>query len=291
MNNRIALGTVQFGLPYGIANASGQVDKATAKTILQLAREEGVDTLDTAVSYGVSEEYLGNVGVDGWKVITKLPEVPEERLIKVACWIKEQLRGSLDRLKVSKLSGLLLHRPSQLLGTNGKVIWESLQNLKKDGLVDKIGYSIYDPKELEPLWESFKPDIVQASYNIVDQRLKASGWLEKLHVNHVEVHVRSVFLQGLLLMNKEQRPEKFNRWNVLWKTWEQWLREQQLTPLEACLGFVISDVNIDRVVVGVDSLLQLKQIIDSLDKEISQIPPQLIITDQNLVNPSNWSNL
>jgi len=287
---KLALGTVQFGLPYGVANTDGQVTENTAKQILHRAKEAGINTLDTAIGYGNSEQCLGNVGVDDWRIITKLPAVPEECSC-VRDWVSEQFKGSLGRLGVNHVTGLMLHRPKQLLESNGQDLWTTMQTLKEKGLVEKIGFSIYEPAELDQLWLDFQPDIIQAPYNILDQRLKTSGWLQKLNEHGVEVHVRSIFLQGLLLMKKKQRPEKFNRWNSLWETWDQWMAEQQLTPLEACLGFAITEATIDRVVVGVDNLLQLGQILESLTKELSQIPQELIVTDQNLINPSSWNDL
>lgn len=287
---KLALGTVQFGLPYGVANTGGQVPEDTAKQILKHAREAGIDTLDTAIAYGVSEQCLGNVGVEGWRVITKLPAIPEE-CSDVTDWVNGQFKKSLSRLGVNHVTGFMLHRPGQLLEPFGQELWSAMQALKDKGLIEKIGFSIYEPAELDQLWKQFQPEIIQMPYNILDQRLKTSGWLQKLHEHGVEVHVRSIFLQGLLLMSKEQRPEKFKRWNTLWEAWDQWLEEQKITPLEACLGFAIAETAIDHVVVGVDSLPQLEQSLDSLTKEPGQIPQELIINDQNLINPSNWEKL
>jgi aryl-alcohol dehydrogenase-like predicted oxidoreductase len=287
---KLALGTVQFGLPYGVANKSGQVTEDTAKRILEHAREADIDTLDTAIDYGDSEQCLGNVGVECWSVVTKLPAVPEE-CPDVIDWVNEQINGSLSRLGLNHITSLMLHRPRQLIESVGQELWSAMQTLKDKGIIEKIGFSIYEPTGLDQVWENFQPDIIQAPYNILDQRLKTSGWLQKLHEHGVEVHVRSVFLQGLLLMSKEQRPKKFSHWSTMWAAWDQWLVEQKFTPLEACLGFALAEPAIDRVVVGVDSLSQLEQILDSLTKEPSQIPHELIVTDQNLLNPSNWNNL
>lgn len=287
---KIALGTVQFGQFYGVANTDGQVTEEIAKEILFRAKGAGINTLDTAIAYGDSEQCLGSLGVEGWRIVTKLPAIPEECL-DITAWVNEQFKASLGRLGVSQVASLMLHCPQQLLEPSGQELWLAMEALKNNGLVEKIGFSIYEPSELDQLWTKFQPDIIQAPYNILDQRLKRSGWLKKLHEHGVEVHIRSVFLQGLLLMSKEQRPEKFKRWSSLWKTWDQWLTKKQLTPLEACLGFAISETAIDRVVVGVDSLIQWEQILQCSIKEFSQISEEFIITDQNLINPSNWNNL
>ena len=293
ITSRLALGTAQFGLNYGIANTNGQIAESAIRQILNNATLADINTLDTAMDYGYSEEYLGNAGVSGWNVITKLPELPKD-IVDIECWVNKQVNKSLSKLGVSNIYGLMLHKPTQLLHSNkGKDIWSAVIKLKKCGLVKKIGYSIYDPSELKNLWDEFQPDIVQAPYNIIDRRLKSSGWLSKLYNNNVEVHVRSIFLQGLLLMNKDQRPKKFNKWSLLWQIWEQWLIEQQLTALDACLAFAYSDKRISRIVVGVDSCSHLEQILEyrNANPLFLNFPKELESKEVNLINPSNWGNL
>ena len=288
---KLAIGTVQFGLSYGIANTKGQPSEDIVKEILQYAKKMGINTLDTAIGYGNSENCLGNVGVSGWRVITKIPEVPNG-CKDVVTWVCEQFNCSLKRLGLSRVTGVMLHRPVQLLEPIGIELWSALQGLKGEGLVDKVGYSIYDPTELDQLFSIYRPDIIQAPYNILDQRLKISGWLDKLYSNGVETHIRSVFLQGLLLMRKETRPIKFNRWHTLWEFWDQWLEQQGLNPIETCLGFVAAEEKIDFIVVGVDSLEQLVQTVSYLSIQPRQeILPDFGTTDENLINPSNWSHL
>ena len=286
---KIALGTVQFGINYGIANTNGQVDGLEAKDILAYAMSYGIDTIDTAIAYGSSEQCLGEIGVDGYKVITKLPEIPDD-YGNLKIWVEKHVKESLDTLGVEALSGLLLHRPNQLLDTDKKDLWSILLQLKSDGLVKKIGFSIYAPDELDKLWDSFKPDLVQAPYSILDRRLETSGWLQRMSEENVEIHIRSIFLQGLLLMNKGSRPEKFNKWLTLWNNWEKWLKENDSTPVQAAVSFALSDNRISRVVVGVDSLKQFKDII-TVSNSISQFPESFHITDTRLLNPSEWNLL
>jgi len=284
---KLALGTVQFGLPYGIANDNGQVTEKDAKLILDCAAESDINTLDTAVGYGDSEQCLGNIGIDDWRIITKLPIIPRD-CSNVKDWILYQVAESLARLKVKQIKGLLLHRPLQLLDPVGQEIWSTLQDLIQSGIVEKIGYSIYEPKELDQLWSKYQPNIIQTPFNVFDRRIKTSGWLKKMHNNNVEVHVRSIFLQGLLLMGKEKRPAIFDHWNPIWEEWDKWLEKEKLSPLEASLGFVNSELMVDRIVVGVDSLKQLKEIIVLSEIQIECIPCTISTNDQNLINPSNW---
>ncbi|HHT9112407.1 MAG: aldo/keto reductase [Planctomycetes bacterium] len=161
MNNRLIIGTVQFGLPYGISNQYGQVSLDEAAAILGHAWAEGVNTLDTAIAYGESEQRLGQIGVGQWRVISKLPAIPANHA-DVAAWVQESALGALQRLRIPKLHGLLLHRSQQLMGTQGGVLYRALVALKEQGKVEKIGVSIYSPEELDALWPYFQIDIVQS---------------------------------------------------------------------------------------------------------------------------------
>lgn len=288
---KLALGTVQFGLPYGIANQSGQVSRKDAKAILTLARSSGIDTLDTAIAYGDSEACLGEVGTEGFRIITKLPAIPEN-VADVGRWVHDQMQASLQRLGVQTVYGLLLHRSQQLLGPEGKSVVQALEHLKAEGVVQKIGVSIYSPSELDTVTQACAIDLVQASFSMIDQRLNNTGWLQKLHDTGVEVHARSVFLQGLLLMPRTAIPGKYQPWSRLWETWHDWLGKHNISAAQACIGFVQACPQIDRVVVGVESVQQLGQLVDeaaknSLDVEL----PDISSTDESLINPSNWNSL
>src|SRR3990167_4725202 len=201
---KLALGTAQFGLDYGISNNSGKISEENAVALLSYAKYKGINTLDTAVAYGNSEQVLGNIGVDGWEIITKLPALPEER-VDIEYWVERQLEGSLSRLGVNSVYGLLLHRPQQLFEPYGQKLISAIERLKRQGCVKKIGVSIYQPEELDLIYKVMDPDLVQSPLNILDRRLIDSGWLARLRALGVEVHVRSVFMQGLLLMSAAQR--------------------------------------------------------------------------------------
>lgn len=288
--HRLALGTAQFGLNYGIANQAGQVLVNDAAIILDCAAAAGLDTLDTAIAYGDSEERLGQIGVNQWQIVSKLPQLPD-RSLDVSAWVRASVMGSLARLKVSCLGGLLLHHPADLLGSQGDALYAAMAELKSLGVVKKIGISIYQPDELDTLLEYMDFDVVQAPFNILDSRLIESGWLGRLRDLGVELHVRSVFMQGLLLMPGALRPAKFQRWQPLWDEWERWLSVHQLTPLEACLRYALSFNEIRQVIVGVDTLGQLKEIMTAASGNLPPVPVGLRSTDVALLNPSNWHQL
>lgn len=285
---KLALGTVQFGIPYGVANTDGKVDLVEAKKIIKFAKIVNIDTIDTAIAYGSSEKCLGEIGVNNFNVITKLPEVPAD-YGNLETWINNNVEASISKLRIPSIYGLLLHRPEQLLDKDKKDFWLILKNLKDKGFLKKIGFSIYSPDELDRLWDIYKPDIVQSPFNVFDQRIKNSGWLDIMSKENIEVHARSIFLQGLLLMNN--RPEKFDKWNLQWNRWDGWLRNNKVSAVQAALSFVLSEKKITKIVVGIDNLTHLFQIIDALQIKNKKFPSDLSIDDLKLINPSEWRTL
>lgn len=287
---KIALGTAQFGSMYGIANRTGQISLEQGRDILARARKGDIKTLDTAVSYGDSETMLGSIGCSSWNVISKLPAIPAG-ITDISSWVQSEVRLSLERLRIPTLNGLLLHRPSDLLGLHGEALAENLLDLKTSGMVSKLGLSIYSPDELEPLTGFPVIDIVQAPMNIVDRGLASSGWLGKLDQRHVEIHTRSTFLQGLLVMSPAVRPAWLIKWSEIFELWDAWINETGMSRIEACLAHVRSYEQIDQIVVGVDSVGQLNEIIGALEVPPLRAPTSLESDDQHLINPSLWATV
>lgn len=282
---KIALGTVQFGMNYGIANRTGQVPKSAIASILARAQAAGIDTLDTAIAYGDSETRLGECGVQKFRVFTKLPK------LDYASDMRRLVLESAERLRIERLAGLFLHRSSDLGDTGGpdpNQLYSGLLELKTEGIAEKVGVSIYDPSELDAIFDRFPVDVVQAPYNVLDRRIETSGWLSRLSRAGVEVHCRSAFLQGLLLMKPEARPPHFDRWSGLLAAWDQWLGESGQDALRAALGFACANPLVDRVVVGVDGAAQLDEILAAADAPYSAPPPGLSTDDLELINPARW---
>lgn len=284
---KLALGTVQFGQTYGVANHGGQVGHAEIARILGLAREALVDTIDTAIAYGDSEASLGAAGVGDFRIVTKLPRIASH-VEDVATWVMEQLQASLSRLGVPALHGALCHHAPDWFGEHGDALRDAFDRAKASGLVEKVGVSIYDPGMLDSIVEQARPDLVQAPLSILDRRLISSGWLDRLHDDGIELHARSIFLQGVLLMARDERPGYFNRWAGLWADWHHFLTHHDLTALEACLGYALSHPQISRVVVGVDSAGHFEELC-RVARRCREVPGGLAaMADLELLDPSRW---
>ena len=288
---KIALGSVQFGLKYGISNLSGPTSKSQIKKILEIAENLGVDIIDTAAVYGNSELLLGYSNVKNFKVVTKIPTL-KPNIVNIEKWVNDKVYSSIKKLKIESLYGVLIHNSNNFFGDKGKILLEALQSLKKEGTIKKVGISIYDPLELNYIEGLNKIDLVQAPMNLIDRRLQKSGWLKKLQKNGVEIHVRSVFLQGLLLIKTNKIPTKFKKWNKILNQWHYQLEKKKINAIEACLSYPLSLPEVDKIIVGVNNIYQFREIITAYQKNLKFCDWSFMASnDQQLINPSNWSNL
>lgn len=288
MMTRIALGTVQFGMKYGISNQNGMVQSMEIKSILNNAYKLGVDTLDTAINYQDSEKNLGQNDLSKFKIITKIPAIPEN-VHDIFEWYSTQLNLSIKRLSVQKIYGLLLHRSEDLIGNKGALVFNTLVELKKSGIVNKIGISVDSFDVANELTKKYKFDLIQFPFNIIDRRLIKSGILKRLKDKDYEIHTRSTFLQGLLLMDESERPSKFLKWNDTWKELSNWISKNSITTLQAAIQFPLSFPEIDKVIVGVQNSGQLIEIFNFASKKLIANFPSTQCDDEDLINPSRWN--
>jgi aryl-alcohol dehydrogenase-like predicted oxidoreductase len=178
------------------------------------------------------------------------------------------------------------------LGSKAAQLIPALKDLKNDGVFQKIGISIYSPDELDEICNIIQIDLVQAPLNVIDRRMESSGWLQRLRNDGVEMHTRSAFLQGLLLMERSKIPQKFSRWSKLWDQWHEKLKVSGVSPLVASLAYPLSLEQVDKVIVGVDSAKQLQDILMAASAVDHALDTSLMMsTDANLINPSNWIRL
>lgn len=288
--SKLVLGTAQFGFKYGVANQGGMISIDEGKKIFSCAVAANINTLDTAIAYGQSQYSLGQLGVVGWNVISKLSKLPNE-VKDVDGWVESQIVSALKILGINQLYGVLLHQSSHNSEAENLKLFNALQKLKDSSLIGKLGVSIYNPSELDSLFDKVNLDLVQAPFNIFDRRLLQSEWMTRMKNIGIEIHVRSVFLQGLLLMSASSRPAKFEQWKSLWRLWDDWLLNHGISAMEACIAYVCSQPEVDKVIIGVDNASQLQQIINAQHQKLSSAPDFSKFADEKLTNPSLWAQL
>lgn len=287
MKRKLSIGTANFDQSYGISNNKSKLSLKTIKKILNYTGKKGVKSLDTSISYGNTEKILGKLNLKTYKIFTKLPKLPKD-CKNIRGWVLNNIKNSTNRLKIKKIKGIFLHHSEDLIGKNKKKLYNSLNEAKKKGLVEKIGVSIYDFKTLDKILSEFKIDIVQVPFNIFDRRLQQFKYLKKIKKKKIEIHVRSIFLQGLLLLKNSKIPKNFIKWFSLFKLWHFWLKTNNIQNLNACINYVFHVKEIDKIIIGVKNLKQIKQIFKAIENKSTLYPKNLFSDDYNLINPMKW---
>ena len=285
---KLALGTVQFGLDYGAFNAAGRVDERQAGEILDVALAAGIDTLDTARAYGTSEDVLGALNAaTRFRIVTKIAALGAAGDKRQA--VTESLATSRASLRTERLDAVLFHSAGDLLGPDAGAAWDAAERVCADGHVGVLGVSVYDADEALAIADRFPIRLVQLPVSIFDQRALASGALDRLKARGIEVHARSVFLQGFALSDPDHLPAGLARFAPTLATFRDFAARNDTSPLAAAVGFVLSQSCIDRLVVGVQSGRELQEICLA-----SQMPLDLASAEEvasselQLLNPGLW---
>tara|TARA_B100001059_G_C17769003_1_gene547292 strand:+ start:637 stop:1485 length:849 start_codon:yes stop_codon:yes gene_type:complete len=281
---KLALGTVQFGMNYGINNQVGSPSDKNIYNILNFAFKNGIKTLDTAVAYGNSQKRLGEILKNEFQIISKFSGVYNFRDLE------NELLKSLSLLKINLIYGFMFHNADELI-ENPKM-WNFLKKLKASNKIKKIGFSIYNEKQLNTILDlGIIPDIVQLPYSILDRRLENS--LIKLKLNNVEVHVRSVFLQGLYFKDVNNLPKNLLPLRSNLKKMHGICKSNNIKMSTLALNFVKQNKNIDKIVIGADSPEQIIENIESMNYNLSQDIIKLLykinVVEKKLLNPVNWN--
>lgn len=282
---KLALGTAQFGGAYGTFNTHGQLTEDEAAACLELAEASDIDTIDTAQAYG-SEGILGRLGAAArFRIVTKVSKLGE----MPASGVRHRVEASLKALRAERIHGLMMHDASDLAGDRGQLVWRELERLIQEGLVGEIGVSVYTPQEAMSLASRFPIGIIQAPFSVFDQRMRASGAFARLRALHVEIHVRSVFLQGFALSDPAALPRHLAPYRDVLETYRTTAARHGLTPLALALAAVRADETIDRVVVGVNGHAHFKEIVDAWRNDPGMVDvADCAVNDLRLVNPATW---
>lgn len=281
MISKLALGSVQFGMDYGISNEVGEVCVDEVKKIISLARTKGINVIDTAKAYGFAEEKLGAAGLEGFDVIDK---------ITVSNNVVGDVRDSLDKLEIAKLHALLIHDFEGF--ESDQQYYEQFQQCKALGLTDKIGFSLNFQHELKFLIKNnVQFDFVQLPYNLLDQRF--SDQFELLQSMDIEIHVRSVFLQGLFFLDPSSLSSYLDNIKLELSRLNEICYRENISKSSLALGFVILNPCISKVVVGVTSEKELAENLDGLKdiekvRELIPVLNEVRCDNEQLVVPGNW---
>lgn len=284
---RLGIGTVQFGTAYGISNTRGQVDRSEAAAILEIGRQAGVDLLDTAAAYGEAEEVVGGLLIDApsYATVTKTARKTAD-----AGSVVERARVSHRRLGGRPLYGLLVHSAADLATDEGRELWQGLHRLRDEGLFCKIGISAYASDDPLALARQWRPDIMQLPLSIFDQRLVQAGVLTALKDSGVEIHVRSVFLQGAIFLDPGKLPASLRHASPALAAFHTRLHALGASPLEAGLSYALSLPEVDRVIVGMTTIDEAREIFAAAGSARLDLPwHELAIEDEVLLDPRRWN--
>ena len=294
MSNRLVMGTAQLGMSYGINNKVGQPDDLGALELVRTAWDRGIHEFDTAQAYGDSEDILGvaleSSGLSRLaRVITKLdPKLDclDTKVLTIA------VERSLRKLKVLKLSGLMLHDESWL-GSWEKGLGAFMGSMVRNGMVEQVGVSVYAPdKALEALNKS-EVMFVQIPSNMLDQRFEKAGVFALAQKKGKKVYIRSVFLQGLMVMDPDVLPENMDFARGALLKIRALAQELKLSVEAMALGYVLGQWPQARIVIGVETPAQVLANVAMADKALpenirAKISAAFADTDQRIINPSLW---
>jgi aryl-alcohol dehydrogenase-like predicted oxidoreductase len=289
---KVGIGTAQFGFRYGISNTFGQPGPDEVMRIIDAAQAGGIDVIDTAHAYGDSEAVIGRCleRKSPFKIVTKTLPLRKHHITDADVQrVLGAFQFSLERLRQPAVYALLIHNAEDLLAQDGAQLMDALSTLKANRLVQKIGVSIYDQKELDAVLERYPIDIVQIPFSVLDQRMLASGSLARLKLAGVEVHARSVFLQGLLLMDPDGLGRHFLAAQSPIRRLRALALERGRTPLEIALKFVAGCEVIDYAIVGVSRREELIEIIAAIQQDaLIEDYAGFALHDEAILNPARW---
>lgn len=290
MRSKLGLGTVQFGTPYGIANTTGVPSVTDIAAIVSTAAEQGIVLLDTAPAYGESEVRLGACLLDEspMRIVSKTPRLIERS--HRPSWselFRTSLMQSLERLRQTSLYCLLVHNLAEIPTDEMAAVVSALKQIRSEGLTEKIGASIYDDGEVQPIAEW--ADVVQLPLNVFNQSHWSSGNMKILRERGVEIHVRSVLLQGLVTVPPSQLKSCFFPARDALELFHSTCRNAGITPLAASMAFACHNPLVDNVIVGVERIEQLQPLIDASETDVSGMDFDVFDDALGaLGDPRNW---
>ncbi len=284
--HKIIIGTANFGLKYGI-NKGYKVPKNNAVSFIKTSSEYGIAFFDCAEAYGDVHDLLGRYCDKGARIVTKIP-------FKINLTHYSEVRAHfeviLKALRRNKIEAVLLHSPDCLSFTEGQVFFKNLMQLKNDDLVSKVGVSVYDLDHIETALRHGPPDVIQLPLNPLDTRLEQADIIKTFGEYGIEAHVRSIFLQGLILMGPTQIPKHLQMAAPHVSRIHECAKSYGLSPAEFCLSFALNKPWVSGVVLGINHERHLKEMIGiaSQPKKVEIAMGTLPVLEDEVLNPSKW---
>jgi hypothetical protein len=281
---KLTLGTANFLKNYTLIQKNN-LNFLYKKKLISKAKILGIKFIDTSPSYGKAEKIIGKTGIQIFKIITKIPKLPSSKINNISDWILKNLKNSLKNFNQKKIYGLLIHSKFDFMN-NKKDYLEAFNIIKRKDLVKKIGISLYEADDLNKIVKYWKPDIVQIPYNIIDRRIQSKKFINVIKKNRIELHVRSVFLKGILV-NQKSYPKFLNKWKKKINYWFEWCKNKKIKPSSAAFLFVKKNKLINNIVVSFDNIEQMIEIKKFKNPKIKKFP-HIRIHDRLFLNPYNW---
>lgn len=280
----LALGTAQFGMSYGIAGRGEKVPGPEVRLILKKAWELGIRVIDTASCYGdIEKRLIGLMGDEAFQIVTKISALPRDLTPQqVEAHVSESIQRSRERLG-DRLTTILFHHGADLLNHFGGLAWNVATKALSDSTI-QLGASCYSPYEAIDLKEKYTLNVVQLPGNVFDQRILTTD-----KIDDIEIHLRSVFLQGLLLLSSSQLESVLPQALPLVRRWHHWCNERALSPLKAALSVVKGLRHIRYCVIGIQHMTQLENIVEAWDSAQAIDAPELASDNLDIIDPRRWS--
>ncbi len=280
LKKKIVIGTANFTQNYGLKKIKvkqGQIIK-----IFNLAKKHKISKIDTADAYFKKNNILQRFSKK-FEFITKIKL--DERWTSLE-FCEEEIERHLKSLSCNRVEIFLIHDVKILFNKNGLKIFKNLELLKKK-YFKKIGLSIYEVDQLDFLTSNYNLDVIQCPFNIIDKRILNTGWFEELKKLNIEIHARSIFLQGLLVNEFFYKKKYFKKWEYYFLEWFQWLKSNKISPIDYCLTDLLK-YDFDQIIVGINDYNNLKEIINFKKIKKNNKFFSLNKNDLKLIDPRNW---
>jgi len=284
LKKKIIIGTAQLDKNYGLNKNRNKITVNEINNIFKFLKKNQYFYIDTAKNYKGSENLLKKIDLSKFKIIGKIEKLRDKK--DIYSHLKKETFKSLKNLNIKKFEGYLIHDEKDLASNKSAEIYKALIKIKEENLTKKIGISIYDFKQASKIIKSYKLDIIQLPYNLIDRRLENKRFLKLLKKSNIEIHVRSIFLQGLLLKDSNKVPKMFYKYSKIFKKIDKYCKKNLLSKLEACLNFVMSNKVINKIIIGIENKSNMVEINNIKIRKFKF--PKAESKDINLIDPRKW---